>query len=234
MAAATKTRRRPTRSRRRSKQRRSESNSLGSVVSGAMEKMKDVLPAVGRLLTGNIDVNFHSLRDLFIKELEDLYSAEHQLLRALPKMAAAATAPALRNAFEAHRRETEGHVTRLDEVFHALDMVPRSTKCMAMDGLITEGNEWVREPAEPGVKDAGLIAAAQRVEHYEMAGYGCVRTYAQLLGHRDVAALLQATLDEEGGADKKLTRLAKRINVAAEGPKPAHRSRNGKAPRRAK
>jgi ferritin-like metal-binding protein YciE len=177
--------------------------------------VKATLVAVGRMLGGPIHVNFESLADLFRKELEDLYSAEQQLLDALPKMAEAAHSKALKTAFRAHLKETERHVDRLDKVFTELAIKPSRKTCHAMEGLIREGDEWISEAAEPGVKDAGLIAAAQRVEHYEMAGYGCVRTYARLLGHRSAGAILQQTLDEEGAADKKLTQLAKRINVQA-------------------
>jgi ferritin-like metal-binding protein YciE len=160
-------------------------------------------------------MDMENLRDLFVDELKDLYSAEHQLLKALPKMAKAATSPGLKKAFESHLKETEGQVDRLEQVFAGLDISPKGKKCKAMEGLVEEGAELMKEDAEPDVMDAGLIAAAQRVEHYEMAGYGCVRTYAQLLGETKAASLLQKTLDEEGSADKKLTELAKRINVEA-------------------
>src|SRR5690349_5017982 len=158
-----------------------------------------------------------TLRDLFVEELKDLYNAEHQLLKALPKMAKAATSPQLKKAFESHLKETEGQVERLEEVFKSLDESPKGKKCKAMEGLVEESAEWIEEDAAPDVMDAGLIAAAQRVEHYEMAGYGCVRTYAQLLGETKAAKLLQKTLEEEGAADKKLTQLAERINVDANG-----------------
>lgn len=173
-----------------------------------------VASAVEGLFQG-ISVEYESLRDLFIKELHDLYSAEQQLTKALPKMAKAAASAKLREAFQSHLKETEGQVTRLERVFGLLGMSPKQEKCKAMAGLISEGDEWIKERAKPGVKDAGLIAAAQRVEHYEMAGYGCVRTYAELLGESEAARLLQETLDEEGAADKKLTQLSKRINVQA-------------------
>lgn len=157
-----------------------------------------------------------SLHDLYVDELKDLYNAENQLLKALPKMAKAATDPDLRKAFERHFKETEGQVTRLERIFKKLDTSPKGKKCKAMEGLIDEGKELMQEDADPSVMDAALIAAAQRVEHYEMAGYGCVRTYAQLLGYDDAAALLQKTLDEEGAADKKLTDLAETvINIEA-------------------
>lgn len=156
-----------------------------------------------------------NLRDLFVDELKDLYNAEHQLLKALPKMARAASSPKLRRAFESHLKETRQQVKRLEQVFSGLDASPKGKKCKAMEGLVDEGAEWMEEEADPDVMDAGLIAAAQKVEHYEMAGYGCVRTYAQLLGETKAVKLLQQTLDEEGAADKKLTEIAKSINVEA-------------------
>lgn len=161
-------------------------------------------------------MKLEALRDLFIDELKDLYNAEHQLLKALPKMANAATATDLKRAFESHLKETRGQVERLEQVFASLEVSPRGKKCKAMEGLVEEGAELMEEDADPDVMDAGLIAAAQRVEHYEMAGYGCVRTYAQLLGETKAATLLQKSLDEEGAADKKLTQIAKQINVDAE------------------
>ncbi|HEY1860181.1 MAG TPA: ferritin-like domain-containing protein [Gemmataceae bacterium] len=157
-----------------------------------------------------------TLDDLYVDELKDLYNAENQLVRALPKMAQAASAPELRTAFEEHLEQTRGHVQRLEQIFKKLDVSPKGKKCKAMEGLIEEGKE-VMDDVEPPVLDAGLIAAAQRVEHYEMAGYGCVRTFANLLGYDDAAELLQETLDEEGAADKKLTELAETIvNVEAD------------------
>ena len=149
-------------------------------------------------------------------ELKDLYNAENQLIKALPKMAKAASAPELRTAFEDHLEETRAQVARLERIFKKLETSPKGKKCKGMEGLIEEGKEVMEEDAEPTVLDAALIAAAQRVEHYEMAGYGCVRTYAHLLGHEDAAELLQETLNEEEAADKKLTELAETIvNVEA-------------------
>jgi ferritin-like metal-binding protein YciE len=157
-----------------------------------------------------------SLEDLYVDELKDLYSAENQLLKALPKMAKAATAPKLGKAFESHLKQTRGHVARLEKIFKKLGGSPKGKKCKAMEGLIAEGKELMAEDADAAVMDAALIGAAQRVEHYEMAGYGCVRTYARLLGHDDAADLLQKTLDEEGATDKALTELAESgINVGA-------------------
>jgi ferritin-like metal-binding protein YciE len=162
-------------------------------------------------------MSLESLRDLYIEELRDLYNAENQLVKALPKMAKAASSPELRAAFEEHLTVTEGQVERLEQIFESLGERPTGKKCVAMEGLIDEGKELLKEDAEPSVLDAGLICAAQKVEHYEMAGYGCVRTYARLLGFEDAANLLQETLDEEGEADKKLTELAESvINVEAE------------------
>lgn len=159
-----------------------------------------------------------SLHDLLVEELKDLYSAENQLVKALPKMAKAATAPELREAFESHLEETNGQVERLEQIFKGLEESPKGKKCAAMEGLIEEGSEIISENEKSSVLDAGLICAAQKVEHYEIASYGCVRTFAQLLGLEDVAELLQETLDEEGAADKKLTELAESIiNVEAQG-----------------
>ena len=157
-----------------------------------------------------------SLDDLYLKELKDLYSAENQILKALPKMAKAASSPDLKKAFQEHLEQTRVHVERLEEIFDKLDSSRKGKKCKAIEGLIEEGKEIMGEDAEPSVLDAALIAAAQKVEHYEMAGYGCVRTYARLLGREDEADILQQTLDEEGETDKKLTQLAEsHINVGA-------------------
>ena len=152
-----------------------------------------------------------TLHDLYVDELEDLYNAENQLLKALPKMAKAASDTQLAQAFTDHLEETAGHVDRLEKIFKKLDASPKGKKCKAMEGLLEEGKDLMAEDAAPSVMDAALIAAAQRVEHYEMAGYGCVRTYARLLGYEEAADLLQETLDEEGTADKKLTDLAETI-----------------------
>jgi ferritin-like metal-binding protein YciE len=150
--------------------------------------------------------------DLFELELKDLYSAEKQLTRALPKMAKASTNEDLRQAFESHLEETEGQIERLETIFKQLDIsYGRVEKCKAMEGLIEEGKEIMEEGLEPDVLDAALICAAQKVEHYEIAGYGCARTFAQQLGHADIADLLQETLDEEGNADKKLTEIAESV-----------------------
>lgn len=157
-----------------------------------------------------------TLRDLYLGELKDLWSAEKQLVKALPKMAKAAKDPQLSKAFTTHLRQTEQQVQRLEEIFDELGESPRGKKCIGMEGLIEEGQELLKEKPEPDVLNAGLIAKAQHVEHYEIAGYGTVRTYAQLLGFDRQAQLLQQTLDEEGETDKLLTQLAEgSINIEA-------------------
>jgi ferritin-like metal-binding protein YciE len=160
-------------------------------------------------------MEMESLRDLFIDELKDLYSAENQILKALPKMIKTASSKELKSGFEQHLKETEGHVERLEQIFNELEVSPKGKKCKGMEGVIADGKEIMEEDAEPDVMDAGLISAAQHVEHYEIAGYGCVRTYADLLGHKDFANLLQKTLDEEKATDEKLNQLARNINVQA-------------------
>jgi ferritin-like metal-binding protein YciE len=149
-----------------------------------------------------------TLRDLLVHELKDLYSAEKQLTKALPKMAKAASHSELKDAFTNHLDETNRHVERLEQAFDLLDVSNRGAKCEAMVGLIAEGEKIIKADGDPAVLDAGLISAAQRVEHYEMAGYGCARTFAQLLGESAIAALLQQTLDEESAADETLTSVA--------------------------
>ena len=155
------------------------------------------------------------LRHLYVEELKDLYSAENQIVKALPKMAKAATAEDLRAGFEAHLKQTEEHVARLEKIFKALGENPNGKKCKGMEGLIKEGAEMIAEDPAPEELDAGLIAAAQRVEHYEMAGYGCVSAYAKLLGEGQALSLLRQTLEEEKETDKKLTHLSGHINVEA-------------------
>jgi ferritin-like metal-binding protein YciE len=156
-------------------------------------------------------MEMQSLQDLFVDQLRDLYNAENQLVKALPKMAKAASSPQLQAAFAGHLDETKQHVERLTQIFAHLSENPKGKKCRAMIGLIEEGQEMIDTDATPEIMDAGLIAAAQRVEHYEMAGYGCVRTYAKLLGNDQAANLLQETLDEEGQANKKLTDIAQNV-----------------------
>jgi ferritin-like metal-binding protein YciE len=158
-----------------------------------------------------------SMQDLYLHELKDLYSAEKQILKALPQMAEKATHQELRRAFEEHKATTEEQVRRLETIFSDLGQSPGGKKCKGMEGLIEEGEEILQEQADPDVRDAALIGAAQRVEHYEIAGYGTARTYAKQLGFDKHADLLQRTLDEEGQTDERLTKLAEgHINREAE------------------
>ena len=161
-------------------------------------------------------MSLDSLHTLLVTELKDLYSAETQLTKALPKMAKAACTAELRTAIEEHLAETEKQVERLETIFEQLEASPKGKKCKAMAGLIEEGKEVIDEDGEDSVKDAALIGAAQKVEHYEIAGYGTARTFAQLLGLDEIANLLQETLDEESAADEKLTELARSINAKAQ------------------
>jgi|SRR6056297_292185 len=151
---------------------------------------------------------FTSLDDLLVEQLQDLYDAENRLVDALPKMEEAAKAADLKSAFQSHLAETKGHVNRLEQAFKLLEAKPKRETCEAMKGLVKEGEKVVDASGDPDIKDAALIAAAQRVEHYEIAGYGSARNFAQRCGRNDVASLLQETLDEEGNADKKLTAIA--------------------------
>jgi ferritin-like metal-binding protein YciE len=161
-------------------------------------------------------MSMDSLMDLYVDELKDLYNAENQLLKALPKMARKASAPELKRAFQDHLTQTQGHVERLDRIFKGLGEKPTGKTCKAMKGLVEEGKEIIEEDGDDSVLDAALIGAAQRVEHYEIAGYGVVRTFASLLGEENAVGLLQRTLNEEGETDKKLTALAETIiNVEA-------------------
>jgi ferritin-like metal-binding protein YciE len=156
-----------------------------------------------------------SLEDFFVEELKDVYSAEKQLVKALPAMAKAATSEELKEAFELHLKETEGQVSRLDKISKVLGKSLAGKKCKAMEGLVEEGKEVIKEDAEPVVKDVALIAAAQKVEHYEIATYGCLKTYARLLEYDDVAELLDETSEEEAAADEKLTEISDNINSEA-------------------
>jgi len=157
---------------------------------------------------------FNSLNDLLLEQLQDLYDAENRLVEALPKMRDAATSSELKAAFDSHLDETRGHVRRLEQVFSQLGTTAERQTCPAMKGLIKEGEEMINAEGDPQVRDAALIAAAQRVEHYEMAGYGSVRSFARRLGLGQVADTLQMTLNEEGAADKKLTEIADQwVNV---------------------
>lgn len=153
-------------------------------------------------------MKIENMEDLFLEQIEDLYDAEKRLVKALPKMADASTSLSLRQAFQSHLMETEGHVRRLESVFRALGKDPKGQTCDAMKGLISEGEDIVSDIDPSAVRDAGLIAAANRVEHYEIAGYGSARTFAQGLGLREAVSLLEQTLQEEKMADQKLTNLA--------------------------
>ncbi|MDB5293419.1 MAG: hypothetical protein JWL69_4660 [Phycisphaerales bacterium] len=164
-------------------------------------------------------MQLHELKDLYVDQLRDLFSAENQIIKALPKMAKAASNEQLAQSFQEHLEQTRGHVDRLKQVFDQLGKKPTGKVCKAMQGLIEEAKETMDESEDPEVMDAGLIASAQRVEHYEIAGYGTVRSFAKLLGDDAAARLLQQTLNEEGETDKKLSRLAETtINVEAARP----------------
>jgi len=181
----------------------------------------------------------NGLQRLYVEQLKDIYSAESQLLKALPKMAKAARSQDLRQGFEKHLEQTKGHVERLEQIFSSLDESPKGKKCMGMEGLIEEGDEVIQEESATEALDAGLIAAAQRVEHYEIAAYGSVHAFAELLGDDDSVSLLLQTLDEEKETDKKLTELSVEINKQAMNASPSSPERpensdRGKRPARAK
>ena len=160
------------------------------------------------------ELELNSLEDLFVSQLEDLYDAEHRILKALPDVIEKSATPSLKNAINHHLEQTKHHVERLDQVFEILGRSPEGHTCEAMKGLLKEGEEVLTAKGDPDVKDAAIIAAAQRVEHYEMAGYGAARTFAQQLGYDQAAGLLQSTLEEEKSADRKLTEIAEsQINV---------------------
>jgi len=160
-------------------------------------------------------MEMNRLKHLYIEELKDLYSAETQMVKALPKMANAASSEDLRAGFEEHLGQTKEHVVRLEKILKALGESPKGKKCKGMEGLIAEGSEMIEEDPAPEELDAGLISAAQRVEHYEIAGYGCVSTYAKLLGEDQAVSLLRLTLEEEKKTDEKLTQMAGSINLEA-------------------
>ena len=157
------------------------------------------------------------LKELYIDELKDIYNAETQLVKALPKMAKAASSAELRSGFEEHLEQTKGHVQRLEQIFEMLDESPKGKKCKGMEGLVEEGSEVMEEDFEDALLDAALIGAAQRVEHYEIAAYGTVRAFAEELGESEHVSLLEQTLEEEKETDEKLTELAKQINADANG-----------------
>lgn len=166
--------------------------------------------AAGRRVSGAI-MELQTLKNLYIKELKDLYSAESQIIKALPKMVKAASNDDLAKGFAKHLEQTKEHAARLEKVLKSHGETTRGPKCHGMEGVLEEGAEMIKEDAEDEVKDAGLISAAQRVEHYEMAGYGCVVAYATLIGDKQGARLLQKTLDEEKATDQKLTDLAETV-----------------------
>lgn len=177
------------------------------------------------------------LKDLYVDELKDLYNAENQLLKALPKMAKAASSEELRQGFEEHLEQTRGHVERLEKIFQSLDESPKGKKCVGMEGLVKEGSEVMDEDFEGALMDAALIGAAQRVEHYEIAAYGTVSEFAKQLGEKEHVSLLEETLQEEKETDEKLTSLAKEINPQAnegtgEAEEEEEPKRNRKAPRK--
>src|SRR2546421_6958206 len=175
-----------------------------------------------------IIMSMDSLKDLYIDELKDLYNAENQLLKALPRMAKKAASPDLRAALEQHLGQTEGQVNRLERIFKKLGEKPTGKTCKAMKGLVEEGKEIIEEDGDESVLDAALIGAAQKVEHYEIASYGTARTFASLLGEEEAVEALQKTLDEEAAADKKLTALAESLV----NPEASNAEENGSSKRR--
>jgi ferritin-like metal-binding protein YciE len=160
--------------------------------------------------------SLETLHDLFVIELRDIFDAENQLLAALPLLAKAAQHEPLRELFELHLRETKEQIRRLEQLFQALGMSPEGKPCKGMKGIIDEARELLQQDADPDVLDAGLVVAAQKVEHYEICGYGSVRTFARVLGYKDAAQVLERTLKEESNTDEKLTQIAKKLNALAE------------------
>lgn len=160
-------------------------------------------------------MTMNTLDDLLLHEIQDLYDAEHQLTEALPKMSKAAKSSELRSAFDAHLKQTQEHIKRLEKAFGHLGAKPKRKPCKAMQGLLKEGEDVLSEDMDEDVRDAALIASAQRVEHYEIAGYGTIRTFAYVLGQHDVATAMQQTLDEEEQTDKMLTQIANKVNMKA-------------------
>jgi ferritin-like metal-binding protein YciE len=156
-----------------------------------------------------------NMEELMLDELKDLYSAEKQIVKALPKMAKACESEELKQAFQTHLEETKGHVQRLDQIFEVLGKPSRGKTCHGMQGLLEEGSEMLEEMEKGGVRDAALISAAQRVEHYEIAAYGSVREYAKLLGKKQIVSLLEETLEEEKATDEKLTSISQQVNGQA-------------------
>jgi ferritin-like metal-binding protein YciE len=170
----------------------------------------------GKIQKRGVSMAKNSLQELYIDELKDLFSAENQITKALPKMAKAASSDELRQGFEEHLEQTKGQIERLQQIFQMLGEKPTGKKCMGMEGLLKEGAEVMGEDYEDAVMDAALISAAQRVEHYEIAGYGAVIAYAEVLGESEQASLLRETLEEEKETDEKLTDLSKDVNAEAQ------------------
>lgn len=166
----------------------------------------------------------NNLKELYLDELRDLFDAEQQLIKALPKMAKAATSDDLREGFEEHLEQTKEHARRLEQIFNSMGEAPKGKKCKGMAGLVSEGSQMLREDFEGEVKDAAIISAAQRVEHYEIAAYGTVRDFANLMGESEAVSLLEQTLNEEKETDRKLTELSEQINPMALHGNGSHRS----------
>ena len=167
-------------------------------------------------------MDYETLNDLYFHELKDLYSAEKQILRSMPKIAKHVSSPALRDSLEQHREETRVQMERLEQLFERHGKSTCGAKCKGTEGILEETEDWLMEESQPEVMDAGIIAMLQRVEHYEIAGYGCARTYAGMLGLQEDESLLNLSLHEEAETDKKLTHLAERINQSARMPEHAH------------
>ena len=170
---------------------------------------------VEKPLTLFIMPSVNSLKELLVEQIKDLYSAETQLIKALPKMAKAASDADLKAGFEEHLEQTKTHAQRIEQIMEQLDESPKGKKCKAMEGLLEEGKEVLEMDGDPALIDSALIAAAQKVEHYEMAGYGSARTFAERRGEDQIAEILQTTLDEEGDTDKRLTQIAEEIDIEA-------------------
>jgi ferritin-like metal-binding protein YciE len=171
----------------------------------------------GQIQSTGAIMSDEGLKELYVEELKDIYNAENQLVKALPKLAKAAASNELRRGFDEHLEQTKGHVARIEQIFEMLDESPKGKKCAGMEGLVEEGSEVMKEGLEGAVLDAALIGAAQRVEHYEIAAYGTVIAFAQTLGESEHVSLLEETLSEEKETDEKLTELAKQINKQAAG-----------------
>ena len=168
-------------------------------------------------------MDYETLQDLYFYELKDLYSAEKQILRAMPKVVRHVSSPALRDSLDQHREDTRIQLERLEQIFERHGKTTRGAKCKGAEGILEEAEDWIMEESQPEVMDAGIIGMMQRMEHYEIAGYGCARAFAAQLGLHDDESLLNLSLQEEGEEDKKLTHLAEQINKMAQMPEHAHR-----------